>query len=259
MGGEMDPKELLRPNDLLLHYDGLPEEERLDWLRHRMGSFDLAYAFDVCACDREFRGWMEWQWNGNVPFETFNALEDAGRLYVEEDPFVSHVPNADRAEFHQALVDWSRASLEPRLRLGLDPGVLLRGAVCGYAARTSGQGIVMRRDLLEASLEVGDLELLEMTRDPLLDAIGSVLEYLPKDSPIWRTGRSGDPQDIRRKGHEWWLAGTDHGTTIHRVAAVGEVDGASWPDEDDDTVGMSSSELARRREEMLKDRLRRPS
>ena len=61
MGDRMTVDELLTPNDLLLQDDRLPQDDRLEWLHDRMGDFDLAYAFGICARGEDFRGLLELQ------------------------------------------------------------------------------------------------------------------------------------------------------------------------------------------------------
>lgn len=218
MGERLTINDLLAPNDLLLHYDGLPEEERFEWLNDRIGDLNLAYAFDTCARDENFRSLVELQWNGNLPSESFVRMEEEGFLYLEPDAYISHVPSVAGTRFPDFDIDWHEAlRLEPRLRLGIPPAAVLRGAVCGYAARMSGNGIVMRRDLLEASLEVIDWDLLKIAKDPDPTMDYDVVENVSRNAPLWRSRPAGDLEATRRKGQKWWNAVPGHGTVIHQV------------------------------------------
>lgn len=215
----MTPADLSRPNDLLIEYDRLPETERLDWLQHRLGDFDLAYAFDLCARDEGFRGSLEFLRNGNMPFEAFSSMQTSGVLEVRGERFPSHVTRVSGERFRDVVARPDRAmEIRPRLRPGLGgPFGLLEGAVKGYAARDTGFGIVLGRDLLEASA-VGDVELLRRAVEPLPDG-GSrpILETLSRDPFPDHDPAAVDFEAARRSAFVWWGAEPDHGTAIHAV------------------------------------------
>ena len=220
MTAPMTPADLRRPNDLLIEYDRLPRSERLERLQHRLGDFDRAYAFDVCASDWSFRASLELRWNGNVPVETLWPLQLGRILHVPSRPFRSHVPCVSGEEL-VAVAPLPRKVIEfmPRLRPGVGgPLELLEGAVKGYAARDAGLGVVLSRDLLEASFAVGDVELLRRAVVPLPDG-GSrpLLETLSRDPFPDHDPAAADPEAVRRSAFPWWGADPDHGTTIHVV------------------------------------------
>ena len=139
-------------------------------------------------------------------------------LFVQPDRFVSHVPGVAMTKFYDFTIEWNEAvNLTPRLRAGLDPHILLRGAICGYAARTSGYGIVMGRALLKASLTVVDAELLKLAIDPEPEIYLASLDGIGRDAPLWRARPADDPDAMRIQGHRWWHAVEGHGTVIHKV------------------------------------------
>lgn len=219
-GDGMTPAERRRPNDLLIEYDHLPEAERLGRLQHRLGDFDLAYAFDLCARDERFRASLELRWNGNVPLEALRPLQIARVVRVPSESFRSHVPRVSGEKLVGiAPLPYDLIGIMPRLRPGIGgPFELLEGAVKGYAARDTGLGVVLGRDLLEASFAVGDVELLRRAVERLPDG-GSrpILETLSRDPFPDHDPAAVDPEAVRRSGFPWWGADPDHGTAIHFV------------------------------------------
>ena len=231
--------DLSRPNDLLIEYDSLPEAERLDRLQQRLGDFDLAYAFDLCARDESFRASLELRCNGNVPLEALRPLELARIVHVPSEPFRSHVPCVSGERFVGiAPLPYNVIAFMPRLRPGLGgPLSLLEGAVKGYAARDTGFGVVLRRDLLEASFAVGDVELLRRAVESLPDG-GSrpILETLSRDPFADHDPAAADSEAVRRSAFPWWGAEPDHGTAIHLVE----------PQEEDPVLMREMEELVER-------------
>ena len=139
----------------------------------------------TCAArDESFRASLELRWNGNVPLEALHPLQVSRIVYVPSEPFRSHVPCVSGEKFVEIVpLPYNVIAFMPRLRPGLGgPLSLLEGAVKGYAARDTGFGIVLGRDLLEASFAVGDVELLRRAVEPLPDG-GSrpILEILSRD------------------------------------------------------------------------------
>lgn len=212
------PGALRRPNDLLIGYDRLPEDERLPWLEVRLGNPELGQAFHACARDEATRGLLEYRLNANLPLEAYRLLEDRGVLRREPEPFRTHVPVVAGAELHAVVLDRGRAGeVVPRLG-SIDPEDLLAGAVMGYALRDAGSGAVLRRDFLEAALAVGDVDVLSHAVDPAPSGAEPVIELLggaslsdPDRFEIFLR----DPEGVRRKTFPWWGAAPGHGTLIH--------------------------------------------
>ena len=220
MSPAMTLEDLSAPNDLLIEHDRLPPNERPDLLRRRIGDPDLARAFELCARDEAFRGLMEFEWNANLPTENYLVLEWTGALRREAEPFRSEVPLLWGVELHAIAVDRRRARrLAPRLPGGLHPHAVLRGAVCGYAARDTGGGIVLRRDLLEASFAECDPIILTHAVDPIPGQHRLLLDGLGVDFFLHEHVRRS-PELGRREALERWGAVAGHGTAIHELDAA---------------------------------------
>ena len=213
---------LRRPNGLLVRYDHLPEAERPAWLEARLGDPDLARAFHACARDEALRGLMEYRLNANLPLEAYRLLEHRGVLRREEAPFRIHRPAGAGAELYAVVLDPGRAGeVVPRLD-GVDPEVLIAGAVMGYALRDAGAGVVLRRDLLEAALAVGDVDVLARAVDPApggTELVVDVLGGAGLGDPDRLQAFMRDPEGARRSAFPRWGAAPDHGTLIHDLAA----------------------------------------
>lgn len=210
---------MIDTTDFLIRYDTAETaEERGDLLSDEFANEIERNAFQTAIDDPFARAMFEMEYNGSIRFEDYAPLYDAGLVFNLNEFY----PRLFYGEHHfKPIPD---VSLTPAGRIWtvditdtFDIDRFIAPYIQGYLWRSTAGGIVASRDPLNDALEIGDVDVLRLIKNPETGR-----EYLPVEHPqIWDMMVDQTPikdiDEARRLQFKWW-ADPDRTTTLHDLS-----------------------------------------
>lgn len=208
-------------SDFLVRYDhARSEEERDDMLADEFAQPKIRKLFRRIVHDLMVRSMFELGLNGSIRFEDFAPLRRAGLVteVMAFYPRISYGPyNLDPIPYVVKTALGRRWLPEDLRDTPINPLSLIGPYIHHYLWRSTKGGIVASSNPLADAVNIPDVEVLRLIRDPLTGE-----RYLPDDNPdAWEAMlQLPPPRDIhaaRESQLKWWRS-QGCGTQLHDMS-----------------------------------------
>lgn len=205
--------------DFLMRYDvAATHEHRADLLSDEFTHQIERDAFQTIIDDPIARAVFEMEFNGSIRFEDYAPLHKAGLVFNLNEFYPRILYGEHRFD---PIPDLSLTPAgrrwEADVPVEIDQSDFIAPYIQGYLWRSTAGGIVASRDPLSDALQIGDVDVLRLIKNPETGRA-----YLPVEHPaIWDIlVDQTPPLDIdasRRSQLKWW-ADEDRSTRLHDLS-----------------------------------------